>query len=523
MNSKMMLITALATLHAESLLNDPVTDHDVIRRILLEARLPDYVEEGDERSALIEIKDIITSIIDSGVEYDHNHVMKRLRLATTQMRPLYDTITDFFKEEGEDVPAEEEALQEYRRKLVASYYFQMRQVIQGVALKQQLGRAWGAVNGTETRIDVSTALSELKNSLSAFGERAHNKIPSLVNELVTNNTAPFVKVFGSINRKAAGNGLRTGWQDINNMLGCNKGITEELWLQPALPFNCKSLFSLLTSLSIPIFNDPGSVMIDVPGTLTPVILDLSFENELDVNIAYGYQAVYGHFEGVAPSLIMPETATDLEKEAHTQSMSDYLCGKMRQNGWDYVFQKHTNTDFKVHYLNDIISDLKTRGFHVVGLRGDYFGTINKAGHGNGIAGTDIKEIYRIVRNIMVIRQKGFALAPHQISPAGKQAKALDPVGFCKSLPGRGLYDNCTSLDNEADGEMFFNKRVVNGHSYLEVQRGKHRTIIDTPEKHHYCVLPFHDVGILPWDVDKENKVSASSINHFTGGMGDDLF
>jgi CRISPR/Cas system CSM-associated protein Csm2 small subunit len=522
MNSKMMLITALATLHAESFLTDPVKDHDVIRKVLQEARLPEFIEDGDERSALAEIKDIITSIIDHGIEYDHSQVMKRIRLATTQTRPLYDSIVKNM-EEDEDTPTDAEARLQYLQKTVSQQYYQMRHALQGVQLKQKLGRALGALNGTEQRIDLSTAVNELRDSLSTFSERSHNKIPSLVNELVTNNTAPFVKVFDSINKKAAGNGLQTGWKAINSMLGCNKGITEELWLMPALPFNCKSLFSLLTALSLPIFNSPEEVMLDVKGTLQPCILDLSFENELDVNIAYGYQAIYGHFEGTAPQMTAPEGLTAVERTAHTQQMADYLCGRIRQKGWDYVFQKHTNTDFKVHYLNDLISDLKQRGFHVVGLRGDYFGTINKTGHGNGIAGTDIKEIYRIVRNIMVVRQRGFALAPHQISPAGKQARTLDPVGFCKSLPGRGLYDNCTSLDNEADGEMFFNKRVVNNHSYLEVQRGKHRTIIDTPEKHHYTVLPFHDVGILPWDCDKEETISAPSINHFTGGMGDDLF
>ncbi|HCJ5818987.1 TPA: hypothetical protein NU463_004645, partial [Escherichia coli] len=314
-----------------------------------------------------------------------------------------------------------------------------------------------------------------------------------VGELVTDNRAPFVKVFDSINKKAAGNGLQTGWKAINQMLGCNKGITEELWLMPALPFNCKSLFSLLLSLSIPIFNTPEKVMADVKGTLQPIILDLSLENELDVNLAYGYQALYGHFEGQVPQMTIAQDATAEEKLAHTTAMSDYLCGKIRANGWDYVFQKHTNSDFKVHYINDLILDLRRRGYHVVGIRADYLGTISKAGHGNGIAGSDIKEIYRIARNIQVVRNRGFLIAPHQISPEGKRLKALDPVGFCKNLPGRGLYDSCSSLDNEADGEMYFNKRVVNGHSFLEVQRGKHRTIIDTKESYHYTVIPFQDV------------------------------
>ncbi|ANZ50516.1 putative helicase [Erwinia phage vB_EamM_Stratton] len=520
MNNKMMLITALAALYAESLLTDPSRDHDVIRKVLLEAKLPEYAEEGDERSALVEIKDIITSIIDGGMTYDHANVMKRLKLATTQVRPLYDTITKFLED---DIPEDPEKRIEHLNRQVSQYYFQLRQCIQGVELKRRLGRAIGTLNGTETRVDVQTALSELKDTLSTFSERSHNKIPSLVGELVTDNRAPFIKVFDSINKKAAGNGLQTGWKSINQMLGCNKGITEEMWLMPALPFNCKSLFSLLLTLSVPIFNTPEKVMADVKGTLQPIILDLSLENELDVNLAYGYQQIYGHFEGEAPRMVLPAEATAEEKLAHTTQMSDYLCGKIQAQGWDYVFQKHTNSDFKVHYINDLILDLKRRGYHVVGIRADYLGTISKGGHGNGVVGSDIKEIYRMARNYQVVRNRGFMIAPHQISPEGKRLKALDPIGFCKSLPGRGLYSDCSSLDNEADGEMYFNKRVVNGHSFLEVQRGKHRTIIDTKEAHHYTVLPFADVGILPWDCDKEETVTASSINFFTGGMGDELF
>ena len=520
MNSKMMLITALATLYAESFLTDADRDHDVIRKVLLEVKLPEYIDDSDERSALAEIKDIITLIIDGGMVYNHTHVMKRVKLATTQNGSLYDTIVKFLEE---DIPVEDDKRQEFFAKQQQTYYFQLRQALQGVQLKQKLGRTLGVLNGTESRVDLMTAIDELKGSLTTFNERPHNKIPSQVGKLITTDRAPFVKKFSEIDKKVAGNGLQTGWKAVNQMLGCNKGITEELWLMPALPFNCKSLFSLLTSISIPLFNTPEKVMAGISGSLMPLILDLSLENELDVNIAYAYQAIYGHFEGRAPVMSLPENATDEERQAHVQAMADYLVDKIRANGWEYSFEKHTNTDFKVHYLNDLILDYKREGFHVVGMRADYLGTINKAGHGNGIAGSDIKEIYRMARNIQVVRNHGFLLAPHQISPEGKRLKAADPVGFCKNLPGRGLYDNCTSLDNEADGELYFNKRVVSGHSFLEVQRGKHRTIIDTPEKHHYTVIPFADVGILPWDCDKEMTVTASNINHFTGGMGDDLF
>lgn len=513
MNIKTMLITSLATLHAESLLTDPNSDHEVIRKVLAETRLPTYVDEEDERSVLMEIRDIITPIVDGHVPYEHHTVLKQLKMATTQNRPLYDTLVEVLKEDEMPPETTEEERLKRLTQNVDRCYFQLRQSLNIVNLRQKMGKAFGALNGTETRIDLESALKDLGGDIANYTERSHNKIPSLVTELETKDSAKFVQVFDSISNKAAGNGLKTGWKMINRMMGCNRGLTNEMWLMPALPFNCKSLFSLCMSISVPLFNGVEEIMKDVKGTLQPIILDLSLENEVDINVATAYQMIYGHFEKEAPDM----------KNGNKEEMSNYICDKLRMNGWDYVFQKHTNSDFRVHYINDLILDMRRRGYHVVGIRADYLGTINKAGHGNGIAGTDIKEIYRIARNIQVVRNKGFILGPHQISPDGKRLKAMDEANFVKSLPGRGLYDTCTSLDNEADGEMFFNKRIIEGRSYLEVQRGKHRTIIDTAEKHHYGVIPFSDVGILPWDVDLEGEVCASSINKFTGGFGGELF
>jgi len=522
MNVKTMLITALAILRIESKMTEPSKEHDLIRRVLAEARLPEYADEQDERGALIEIKELIVPIIDGHTEYNENQVLRRLRLATTQIRPLYDSIVKFFEDEG--IPSDPEEIPAYYAQTLSAFYYQLRQGLQGGQLLQHAGKLIGALKGTESRVSLEGAIKDLQTSLQSFGTRAHNKIPSRVDAMVTNDTERFKHYFSSIGRKVSGQGLVTGWKDVNRMLGCNNGITEELWLMPALPFNCKSLFSLLLSLSIPLFNTPEKVMENVKGDLQPLILDLSLENELDVNIGIGYQAIYGHYEGESPSLAFDEHAPQEEKDAKVAIMSEYLCSKIRQNGWEYAFERHTNSDFKVQYLDDLILEYRRKGFHVAGIRADYLGTINKAGHGDGIAGNDIKEIYRMARNIQVVKNRGFILAPHQISPEGKRLKALDPASFTKSLPGRGLYANCTSLDNEADGEMFFNKRVIDGKSFLELQRGKHRVIIDTPEKHHHTVLPFHPVGILPWDYDRDYTVSAPSINHFTGGLGgDDIF
>lgn len=112
---------------------------------------------------------------------------------------------------------------------------------------------------------------------------------------------------------------------------------------------------------------------------------------------------------------LPENAPDEERQAHVQAMADYLVDKiLRANGWEYSFEKHTNTDFKVHYLNDLILDCKRQGFHVVGMRADYLGTINKTGHGNGIAGAISKStVWRVTSKWYVTTG---SVSPTQISP-----------------------------------------------------------------------------------------------------------
>jgi len=76
------------------------------------------------------------------------------------------------------------------------------------------------------------------------------------------------------------------------------------------------------------------------------------------------------------------------------------------------------------------------------------------------------------------------------------------------VAGKGYYDGCKRLGQEPDLEMFIHIVTVNGISYLTVQRGKHRYTV-TPQKDQYFVLPFKDIGTIPWDVDKDYEITAA--------------
>ena len=59
-------------------------------------------------------------------------------------------------------------------------------------------------------------------------------------------------------------------------------------------------------------------------------------------------------------------------------------------------------------------------------------------------------------------------------------------------------------------------------SFMELQRGKHRTLTDTPLKHRYCVLPFVELGTFDWDLEKDYDGSLTSVNAMSMANEDDL-
>lgn len=72
--------------------------------------------------------------------------------------------------------------------------------------------------------------------------------------------------------------------------------------------------------------------------------------------------------------------------------------------------------------------------------------------------------------------------------------------FVKDVANRGYYDSCKTLDQEVDGELYIHKVIVEGRSFLTVQRGKHRLVVQTKLEYLYTVLTFEDIGDIRDDL-----------------------
>ena len=540
---KIALNTSLALLYLsdKQVAIDP--DQELIRSALDTIRANDQAGDDDEASAISYIKGLIEEQLRSK-EFDRKSILRRVKVACSLFPDVYENLENYLDEEFGDP---EEA-----RKIALSHKQWLRKFVNQTMLKTNVGRLYGALSRGDGKL-VEEEMASLKKTIDSGRGTENRKIPSLVGSLRTSQPKGFGIVIKKSREILSGACFKTGFRGINRMLGVQGGIRmSELALMPALPFNGKTLFSQSLFLSIGVVNQAEDFREFVPGDKTPAFLDLSFENTQDVNIPQAFDMLYGNLERekaptddwlkeefiiatIAAGITVPEEVVKDGKEfewlkehhedIHTAietAVSDrtggYICDSLNKNGWEYIMDQHINTDFEIQFLPDIISDYESQGLHIMGVRGDYLGTIKKEGLGNGVAGTDIRESYRIARNVTAMKDK-FALLPHQLSPDAKRFKAMNPTGYVRNLVGKGYYEGCTSLDNEADLEFYFGVTEQEGKNYLEIQRGKHRSGTKTAMKDHYCVLPFDDVRVLPWDVLDDVELSKDSLSKFSSNTG----
>lgn len=491
MEQKIALVNSLALIYHESKLKEHGQYNNLIKKVVAGIRTPELMADGDSQAAVAGVRSLVKDLVDEEIIFDRKAILQKIRVYCSLDQNFYQSI--------EEALADSPASEEETKKTISSYASQLNLHSNRSELRKLISRASFSVNN-----DADVNLREVANDLQAELAKLNKgngpaACPSLVASVSTSDTDGIEQIFENTRKQLSGSVLKSGWKFLNRMTGVNNGfVPGELWMMPALPHNAKTTFSLLLSLSMALFNDPKEL---VPEGKKGMFLDLSFENELETNIPIAYKAIKENLEGV------PVNIRDIDSKEATK----YICEKLRERGWEYVFERHINSDFKITDLEQRFEHYEALGYHIICCRADYLGTINRAGLGNGTIGSDVREMYRLGRNVTAPR-KCLLLAPHQLSPKAKELKSMDPLKYVRLLPGKGMYDGCTTVDNEADGELYFGITEINDEAFLEVQRGKHRTLIDTPIAHRYRVLPFNDLGTLPWDINSDKDTSLKSVN-----------
>lgn len=496
---KLTLIQCVAILHSETIYTPCQGEyHKLISDAIKGIKLPDTVSEGDERATLVYLKKYVDEIITGISKFDEKTMLTGLKIFSPFDTGAERAVRDLLK----DVTVEE------AKKTVDSLTIELYKVVNKSKLKRQLISSLSRVD--ERGISDEDIIAELQVALD--NTRARKKKGRPASYVASVGTLAEGSIAGTMGRAVEtlnGKSLRTGWQDMNRMLGLSNGVRPgECIVIPALPHNAKTTFSLSLYISMALFNKAEDF---VPAGKKGLWLDISLENELEVNLPIIYRMIKEHHTGEAVDV----------RNIDAAEAEQYIRDKIRENGWDMMFERHTGSEFGITELRDTMEHYEAEGYHLMGVRMDYAGEAKMTGLGNGTNGSEVRDFYRRFKDLGTallsedVRRECVMISPHQLSPAAKAFKAMDPYTYVRNLPGKGYYDRCTTVDNVVDCELFIGIQDRTDGSYLEVQRGKHRTTVDTPVSHRYFVIPFNNIGTLPWDVLLDHKLTLASVNEGT--------
>lgn len=349
--------------------------------------------------------------------------------------------------------------------------------------------------------DVKDVILEMGERLKPFVEsRSKSAHPALRSSMSTDDADGLAKHFEDVKiMTSSEGGMRTGWQAMNRFLGPNEVMKRgEFVLMSALQHNFKTgtMLSLYTHFALfnkPFLRDPTKI---------PLLYFVTLENEVPDNVLWLYRYMKENETGVAV----------IDSEVNPQEAAAYVIGKLSENGFKVIMDRFDPTEFNAAGFLARLDQLQAEGYEIIALLVDYLNMVSKTGIDFKVAGDDIRYLFRRIRNYTSPRGI-LTLTPHQMSSDAVSLLRENIEDFVKTVANKNYYDGCKRLGQEPDLEFFQHIVKTGGKSYLTLQRGKHRNVV-CAEKNMYFVLPFQEIGTIPWDIDKEDSSVA-----FPGGGG----
>lgn len=484
MDKKLILVKCVTLLFRESQLPD-ATDNSaaLVKEIISTVILPE-VSVGlinTERDLLGGLKEICAEMCNFTPEHQYAKIelLQKIRHVTRDEESLYSSFS-----EGIEADIDENELKKFCINLRYSLIDHQREekvtsIISSAARKLRFER--------EKIPNISQFVSEIQTELEPFLNVTKAVDPAIVGSVDVNDPESIKAILSQARELNDDKGImRLGWQALNRMTqgGFRRG---ECIVIGALQHNFKTGFSLSTFKHIALYNTPHMLN----PKKKPLLLRISFEDPLSLNIPFLYRNIYENKTGKMADI----------RDKPIDEMSQYIHQEMTVNGY-HIKLMHVNPSLWTYRdLFNLILKLESDGYEIHLCALDYLPMIPTTGcMEGGPIGSAMRDMYRRCRNFFSSR-KITLVTPHQLST---EAKMLIRNGmdehFVAEIANKGYYDGCRTVDQEVDLEIYIHIVKVDGKSYLTAQRGKHRLIKQTAEEHKRCVLPFNDIGDIRDDI-----------------------
>lgn len=513
MDPKLLLVKLVTLLYKESLLPNVPSSGDLVREIVQSIKMPDAGVDFDRsRDTMVSLRGTVLWMCESINEgFNLSSLLQRIRVNTGEDEGIYYAVEQGLPKPGSFDPDElKKEIIEIHRELRA---FQNQEKATEVIKKASTTLMF---NGDT--VDWRTFVADLYSQLEPFLTVSKEKPEGLIAELDVNDIEGTAEILKQAGDEISLDGiLPVPWQGMRRMLGDHQGIRRgETVVLGALQHQHKSgvargmLMAPCLYVNKPWMLDPNK---------KPLILHISTEDDITKNILDLYKALKenetGEFCDIRAWLNIedPEHQAEMIREA-----ARYISAQMTSRGYNFKMMRFNPSELTFRGYFDLIQKLEAEGYEIHLVVLDYLAMMSKKGCDEGPTGANIRDLWRRMRNFHTARSIAF-ISPHQLST---EAKALYRGGiedFVKEIANKGYYDGCRTLDQEVDLEIYFHIVIMNGKSYLTMQRGKHRKVNQTPQADLYTVLQFFDIGGLRHDINGADTSLKRPGEDLMGGAG----
>lgn len=314
------------------------------------------------------------------------------------------------------------------------------------------------------------------------------KDPAVVGEIDFENPDSLDKVFNDVKSMNSNAGIyKLGWQAANRMSqgGVRRGETVGLG---ALQHKYKTGYTLSTFSQIATLNKPIMTKEEIEGEKKPLLLRISFEDNLTNNLQFLYQYLKAN-EG------NPVSAKDFANVS-TEELRNYITGRLTETGFFIKMIRVDPSQWTYTSLLNKVIELEAEGYSVHLLMVDYLYMLPTTGCAQGPTGSDKRDMLRRVRNFCSARNIIF-MTPFQYSTEAKQLlrNGIPEHDFVNQVAEKGYYDGCKTVDQELDLELGVHVFTHKRKKYLAVRRGKHRLPTVIPDEDLYFMLRFPALNI----------------------------
>lgn len=498
MDSKLVLFQCIALLFRESQLAQRQSpSKETIKEAINAIRLPEASITLDQsREVLVALRSTVVYMVDQPADtvFDHDHIIQRIRLATVGDEGLFRVFEEGLRplETDDDI-----------KRQVVNLRRDLESYIREIKLKELTKKHYTLTHFSEEPVDWKNLPTDYAAEFEAFVHTGDAKKEGIVDEIDFDDPDSMVDAVTRSLEENAGNGmLSSGWQGLNRMLGGDTFYRRgDFVVVGALQHNFKSGWISSHLRDFAMLNKP--YMYDE--NKKPLLLFITTENSVKDNIMW----MYIHLKEM-------ETGEPCDVRAATpQEISDYVKERLSVMGYHIKMLRADPSEYTYRRFFDLVLQLEADGYEIHACLFDYLNMISKRGLEKTHNGSDIRELFRRIRNFCSPRGILF-MTPHQLSvdAKGLLRGGVSPEDFVKEIANKGYWDSCKVIDQEVDLEIYIHIVKRDGISYLTVQRGKHRKPKVTAEKDLYFVLRFQQIGGLLPDIGKPDsslpKVGASS-------------